>query len=221
VTGVWGVLEPYAFTLPDAFSGKASFIIRPRHPAPNMVWVEAVAVVFGFLAVWLTVRQHIACWPAGLVQVTLYVVIFYDARLYSDLILHVIYIGVQAYGWHHWLHGGRDDGELRVTSLTRGAVLAWAAVCMVGTVAWGSMMATWTDASFPYGDAFTTVTSLVAMWLQARKRIETWIFWIVVDVVAIVIYLAKGLYLTSGLYLAFLVLCVMGLAAWRKALVPA
>lgn len=184
-----------------------------------MLWIEATAVVFGFLAVWLTVRQHIACWPAGLVQVTLYVVIFYDARLYSDLILHVIYIGVQAYGWYHWLHGGRNDGALRVTRLSVPWIVGWALVCVAGTAAWGTAMASWTDASFPYGDAFTTVTSLVAMWLQARKHLETWVFWILVDVVAIGIYLAKALFLTSGLYLAFLVLCVLGFRAWRRALV--
>ena len=76
-------------------------------PGPHMNWIEAVAVVFGIVCVALTVRQSIWCWPAGLVQVTLYVYVFYGARLYSDMILHVIYIGVQVYGWHHWLHGAQ------------------------------------------------------------------------------------------------------------------
>ena len=183
--------------------------------------IEAIAVVFGLLAVWLTVRQHIACWPAGLVQVTLYVWIFYQVRLYSDLILHVIYIGVQIYGWYHWLHGGRDRSELPVTRLTATETGFWSAAALAGTAGWGYLMATTTDAAVPYGDAFTTAASLVAMWLQARKKLESWWFWIAVDVVAIVIYWYKALYLTSGLYLVFLGLCIAGIAAWKKTLVPA
>ena len=79
-------------------------------------------------------------------------------------------------------------------------------------------MATYTDASVPYGDAFTTVASLIAQWLMARKRVESWFFWISVDVVAIGIYWYKDLFLTSGLYAAFLVLAIVGLFAWRKSL---
>jgi nicotinamide mononucleotide transporter len=82
-------------------------------------------------------------------------------------------------------------------------------------------MATFTDASVPYGDAFTTVASLIAQWLMARKRLESWLFWISVDVIAIGIYWYKGLQLTSGLYAVFLVLATVGLFAWRRSLVPA
>lgn len=183
-----------------------------------MTWIEAIAVVFGLICVWLTIRQNIWCWPTGLVQVALYIIIFYRVKLYSDLILHVIYVVMQIYGWHHWLHGGKDRGTLPVSTLPFRAKLTWPCVAVVGTVVWGYLMATFTDASVPYGDAFTTVASLIAQWLMARKRLESWFFWISVDVVAIGIYWYKSLILTSGLYAVFLVLATMGLFSWRKSM---
>ena len=183
-----------------------------------MEWVEPVAAFFGLLAVILVVRQNIWCWPTGLVQVALYVFVFFQVKLYSDVILHMIYVVVQIYGWYHWLHGGTDHGELTVTRLSHRGLLAWIAVSIAGTVVWGYFMSQTTDAAIPYGDAFTTATSLIAMWLQARKRIETWYFWIAVDIIAIGIYYIKGLYWTSGLYVVFLVLCIAGLVAWQRSL---
>jgi len=183
-----------------------------------MLWIEAIAVVFGLLAVWFVVRQNIWCWPTGLVQVALYVFIFFQVKLYSDVILHLIYVVLQIYGWVHWLYGGEDRGELPVSRLAGQGLIMWILLTVIGTGVWGSVMARTTDAAVPYGDAFTTVASLIAMWLMARKQLENWHFWIAVDVVAIGIYLYKDLYLTSGLYVAFLVLSVVGLISWRRTL---
>jgi len=180
-----------------------------------MSQIEIVAVVFGLFAVWFTVRQNIWCWPMGLVQVSLYVVVFYQVKLYSDLILHVIYIGVQLFGWYHWLHGGRDHGKLTVSYLKPLQVGGWILVVAVGTALWGKLMGSLTDAAVPYGDAFTTTASLVAMWLQVQKKVESWAFWITVDVVAIAIYSYKELYPTTGLYVVFMGLSIMGWRQWR------
>jgi nicotinamide mononucleotide transporter len=181
-----------------------------------MTWIEIIAVVFGLLCVLLTIRQNIWCWPTGLVQVSLYIVIFHDAKLYSDLILHVIYVVLQVYGWYHWLYGGRERSKLPVTRMPSLHLGAWIAVCIAGTAVWGWFMATYTDAAVPYPDAFTTVASLVAQWLMARKKLASWYFWIAVDIVAINVYLYKALYPTAGLYAVFLVLATIGFFAWRK-----
>ncbi len=180
-----------------------------------MTWIEAIATLFGVLAVWLVVRRHIWCWPTGLVQVTLYVWIFWQVRLYSDMILHIVYIFMQLYGWHHWLHGGKERQELPVTRLsTKGWLWIW--VAAAGTALWGMAMARFTDAALPYLDAFTTVASLIAQWLTARKKLESWLWWIAVDVVAIFVYWIKALYLTTGLYVIFLGLATLGYIEWRK-----
>ncbi|TWT37983.1 Nicotinamide riboside transporter PnuC [Posidoniimonas corsicana] len=179
-----------------------------------MTPLEAIAVVCGLACVWLTVRQNIWCWPLGLAQVSIYIVIFYQAKLYSDTLLHIVYVGLQVYGWRHWLKGGLGGGPLRVSSLSGAAVCGWAGATLLVTAGWGWAMATWTDASLPYWDAYTTVASLAAQWLMIRKRVESWWFWISVDVVAIGVYAYKALYLTSGLYAVFLVMATLGLLAW-------
>jgi nicotinamide mononucleotide transporter len=183
-----------------------------------MTLIEAVAVIFGLTCVWLTIKQNIWCWPTGLVQVSLYIAIFYDAKLYSDLILHVIYVVLQLYGWYHWLYGGKNHSTLKVTRLQPMIFGVWGVICIGGTLILGGFMHHYTDAAVPYPDAFTTITSLIAQWLMARKKLESWWFWIAVDVVAINIYLYKHLFLTTGLYSVFLILAITGFFAWRKSL---
>jgi nicotinamide mononucleotide transporter len=102
-----------------------------------MTWIEAIAVVFGLVCVLLTIRQSIWCWPTGLVQVALYIFIFYRVRLYSKLVLHVIYVLLLVCGWYHWLHGGRDQGKLEVSRIPLGALVIWIAIVFASTGVWG------------------------------------------------------------------------------------
>jgi nicotinamide mononucleotide transporter len=177
-----------------------------------------VAVAFGVLAVWLTVRQNIWCWPTGLVNVGLYIFVFGQARLYADMGLQVVYVILCLYGWYEWLHGGEDRGVLRVSRSPRLQLMALG----LGGVAFATGLGTWlarhTDAAIPAWDASTTSFSLVAQYLQTRKRIENWILWIAVDVVYVGMYVYKQLYPTAGLYAVFLVLAVLGLRQWRGTL---
>jgi len=183
-----------------------------------MNWMEAVAVVFGVCAVALTIRQSLWCWPAGLVQVSLYVYVFYEARLYSDMVLHVIYVMLQIYGWYHWRHGASGK-TLPVSRLSAVEAAGWTAVIVVTAVIWGEGMIRYTNAAAPRADAFIAAASLVAQYLLAIKKIENWIIWIVVDIVAIAVYWSRDLQLTTGLYAIFLVLCVLGLIEWRRSYV--
>jgi nicotinamide mononucleotide transporter len=184
-----------------------------------MIWIESTATFFGLLCVWLTVRQNIWCWPTGLLQVVLYIFVFYDAKLYSDLILHIIYVVMQIYGWYHWLRGGSEHSTLKVSSQPVSHTAAWGLLAALGAIVWGYLMASFTDAAVPYWDAFIIATSLIAQWLMARKKIESWFYWITVDVVAIGVYLYKALYITTGLYSVFLFLVISGYFTWRKALI--
>lgn len=184
-----------------------------------MIWIESTATFFGLLCVWLTVRQNIWCWPTGLVQVVLYIFVFYDAKLYSDLILHIIYVIMQIYGWHHWLLGDKEHNSLKVSIQPLSHTAIWSLIAIFGAMVWGYIMASFTDAAVPYLDAFIVATSLIAQWLMARKKIESWFYWVTVDVVAIGVYLYKSLYITTGLYSVFLFLAISGYFTWRKALI--
>jgi nicotinamide mononucleotide transporter len=183
-----------------------------------MSLIELFAAICGFICVYLTIKENIWCWPVGLVQVALYIFIFYDAKLYSDVLLHIVYVFMQFYGWYYWLHGGKEQKEAQITELSK----SWFAFYIVGSglavILLGYGMASATDASFPYADAFTTVFSLSAQWLLSRKKLESWHFWIAVDCVAIFIYFQKSLYSTAILYGLFLGMAIAGLLRWRKTL---
>jgi nicotinamide mononucleotide transporter len=179
-----------------------------------MTWIEAIATFFGILSVWLTIRQRVWCWPTGLVQVFLYIFIFYDAKLYADVVLHVIYVALCVYGWISW-------SDPKASSFKVGNdnnMITWILVITGGTALWGYSLATFTDASVPYLDSFVVMASLVAQWLTAKKKLQSWYFWIIADILAVGVYAYKQLYFSSGLYLVFLVMAVAGYFAWRKAL---
>jgi nicotinamide mononucleotide transporter len=150
------------------------------------------------------------------VQVILYISVFYHAKLYSDLILHVVYVVLQLYGWYSWLYGGKNKTRLIVTRLPTINFIYWIVLGLCITAGWGYFMDNYTDADVPYGDGFIAVMSLIAQWLLTKKKLECWYFWIVVDVVAIGVYFYKHLYSTTGLYAIFLCLAAMGFLAWKK-----
>ncbi|EKD93350.1 MAG: hypothetical protein ACD_28C00163G0001 [uncultured bacterium] len=177
--------------------------------------IEIVATIFGLASVYFTVKQNIWCWPTGLVMVFLYIFIFYGAKLYSDALLQVIYIFMQIYGWYHWVYGDKERKSLPVSRLSHQQSRLWGLVAVVGTAGWGYFMINNTDASFPYADAFIVVLSLIAQWFLARKILESWVLWIIVDVVAVYVYFSKELYPTSILYIVFFFLAIKGLLEWK------
>lgn len=183
----------------------------------GMSWVELLATLFGLACVALYVVQNVWSWPTGLVQVCLYVWVFYQARLYSDVLLQLVYIVLQLYGWYHWARGGPGkDEELPISRLTRSGWVIWVAVAAGGTLALGFVMRRYTDAALPYWDAAIAAMSLVAQYLIARKVLENWLLWWAVDVLGVGVYFAKGLYPTTVLYAVFLGMAIAGWLAWRR-----
>jgi nicotinamide mononucleotide transporter len=178
--------------------------------------LEAAAVAFGIVSVYLSVRENIWSWPTGIVNVTLYIFVFFQARLYADMALQVIYIAISIYGWYEWLHGGRGRTALPISRGNRRLALRLAAIGVVSTAVIGTALARTTDAALPYLDSTTTVTSLIAQWMMARKILENWAVWVVVDVVYVGMFLFKELYLTALLYAVFLVLAAMGFVQWKR-----
>lgn len=183
-----------------------------------MSYYEIIGAAFGLVSVWLTVKENIWLWPTGLVSVCFYIVVFFQAKYYANMGLQVVFIALQIYGWYEWLHGGKNRGRLKIsrTDLKLGILLA--AIAVIATIVMGYLLATQTDALLPYWDSAATVLSLVAQWMLAKKLIENWTVWIVVDVITIGLGLYNKLFPTAALYVAFLVLAVIGLVEWRKTL---
>lgn len=180
--------------------------------------LEVIGVATGILAVWLTTREHVLCWPIGIVSVSLFIAVFYEARLYGAMGLQAAYVVLALYGWYSWLRGGPGHGALHVS---RTPVLAWPVLAGAGLAAAGLLggwLALRTDAALPWTDATTTSVSLVAQFMQTRKWIENWLLWLVVDLVYVAMYLSQGLSLTAVLYAVYLGLAVLGWKQWAESL---
>lgn len=183
-----------------------------------MNWLEWIAAGLGVVNVALVVRRSVWNYPFGLAMVSLYFFVFTEARLYSDALLQIFFVAVNLYGWWNWLEARKATGEVPVGVMRWNARLLWiggtAAACLI----WGLGMARFTDAAAPMIDAAIAGTSVAAQILLARRRIENWLLWILVDLVAAPLFWSRGLFYTSGLYALFLLLSVAGLIGWSRQL---
>lgn len=180
--------------------------------------LEAVAVLFGIVSVFLSVRENIWSWPTAIVNVSLYFALFYQSGLYSDMGLQAVYLGLSVYGWYEWLYGGKGRTALTVSRTPRRLGMALSAIAIVLWATLGRLTSRLPGVALPYLDAGTTTTSLMAQWMMTRKLLENWVLWVIVDVVYIGMFIFKGLYLTAFNYAVYLVLATMGFFAWRKSL---
>jgi nicotinamide mononucleotide transporter len=181
-------------------------------------WAEAVGFATGGACVWLAVRQHVWTWPIGLANNVAFLVLFWQARLFADAGLQLVYFALGAYGWWNWLRGGDGRSGLAVTRVRGREWLALAVAVPLGT--WGLREVLLTaNGAAPLGDALTTTLSLAAQFLMCRKRLEHWWVWVAADAIYVPLYLGRDLPLTAALYGVFLVMCVAGwrewLARWR------
>jgi nicotinamide mononucleotide transporter len=180
--------------------------------------LEWVAAGLGVINVVLVVRRSVWNYPFGLAMVALYFFVFFEARLYSDALLQIFFFVVQLYGWVNWVKARTAAGEVPVGWLTPRARIGWALGTALASLVWGLGMARYTNAAAPIIDAFIAGASISAQILMARRMIENWAVWILVDIVAVGLYFSRQLYPTSGLYLLFLLLSIAGLIGWRRAL---
>jgi len=183
-----------------------------------MSWLEWVAAALGVINVALVVRRSVWNYPFGLAMVSLYFFVFFEARLYSDALLQIFFFVVQLYGWANWVRARSASGDVPVGWLTARERIGWVLGTALASLAWGLLMARYTNAAAPIVDAFIAGASISAQILMARRRIENWVAWILVDLVAIGLYFSRDLYPTSALYFLFLLLCVAGLIGWRRAM---
>jgi nicotinamide mononucleotide transporter len=180
--------------------------------------IEWIAAVLGLVNVALVVRRSVWNYPFAIAMVSLYFFVFWEAKLYSDALLQIFFLVINLYGWANWLRSKHQAGEVLVGVMTPGERALWLGVTGLASVAWGWVMMTYTDAAAPVWDALIAGGSVAAQILQARRRVESWILWIAVDLIAIPLYFSRDLVATSALYAVFLVLSIMGLMSWWRAL---
>ena len=177
--------------------------------------LELYGLIFGIACVYLNLKENIWAWPTGIVSVALFCFIFWQAKLYGDFGLHIIYVVLGFYGWYNWLYGGAKSNALAINKSTKVELAILGIVGLFATGILGYFLSK-TDAAYPYWDATTTVFSLIAQYQLTQKRIENWLVWVGVDVLCIGIYFAKGLHITTALYVAYLLLATAGWFNWKK-----
>ncbi len=179
---------------------------------------EGVAIAMAIAYLVLAIRQSIWCWPCACISTAIYVHLFIDARLYMESVLNLFYLGMAVYGWYAWLQGRHGETELPVTSWAfRRHAIAIGLVALVATLN-GYLLQRYSDAVYPYVDSMTTWGAIWATWLVARKILENWVYWLVIDGASVAIYWLRGLEHTAALYLLYVLLIPVGYLSWRRAM---
>ncbi|MBD3648042.1 MAG: nicotinamide mononucleotide transporter [Pseudomonadales bacterium] len=181
---------------------------------------EPIGTVLGFVIVLCLIRQNLWAWPLGIVYVAVSVSVLLEARLYANLVLHVAaFLPMNIYGWYYWIFGKKEDQqELPVTRSSWTLLIGLVLVCAVCTAALGTFFLRYTDAALPYWDNALFVSSIVTMWLTARKKIENWVAWFIIDVVSVGVYWTQGLHFYAFLYFIYLGMAVAGWMSWQKSM---
>ena len=178
--------------------------------------LEIAAALLGVINVVLVVRRSTWNYPFGIVMVALYFFVFAHAKLYSDALLQIFFFVIQIYGWWAWYHAKQVDHGVEVRWMRWRERLPWIAGTLAAGLLWGTGMARFTDAAAPYVDATTAGLSVTAQVLQSLRRVESWVLWICVDLIALGLFTWRGLLVTTGLYGLFLILAIVGLIEWRR-----
>ncbi|WP_341712593.1 nicotinamide riboside transporter PnuC [Erythrobacter sp.] len=179
--------------------------------------LELIAVALGLANVGLLVRRSMWNYPFGMAMVTLYALIFFEAKLYGEAGLQGFFFVVQGWGWYLWARAGGLEHAVAVRWMGWPARIASLVLVGLVTIGLGTLMHRLTDAAMPFADAAITGASVVAQVLLSVRRIENWILWIAIDIGSIALYIQRDLQLTAGLYCAFLVLATLGLFEWIRA----
>jgi nicotinamide mononucleotide transporter len=182
-------------------------------------YIEVLGVVFSLFYLYFSIRQNILLWPMGIISALLYMLVFFQSKFYADMALNGYYFVISIYGWIFWRRSTNEGNVLPVTRLQPRLALALLVITAGGFVVIGFILSRYTDSPIPWWDAFTTALSFTATWMLARKILEHWILWIVVDLVSMGLYLYRGLYPTLLLFGIYTTMAVIGYIQWRKSYV--
>ena len=179
------------------------------------VW-EAAAVVLGICYLLLAVRELIWCWYAAFASTAIYLFLFWDVNLLMESGLQIYYLAMAVYGWWQWQHGDSSDGKLRISRWPPRVHFFVITAVLLISAASGLLLREYSTAALPFLDSFTTWGAVLTTWMVAKKVLENWLYWLVIDSVSIYLYVDRELYLTAGLFAAYILIAVFGFIAWLK-----
>jgi nicotinamide mononucleotide transporter len=177
--------------------------------------LEIAANVFVAAAIFLAGRNNVHTWWTGIVGCTLFALVFYEVKLYADVILQIFFVLTSIVGWYRWLRG--NSGQELDVRFSKPAFLAVSAVlAVVAAGGYGMLLHAFTDAYAPFLDSMVLVFSVLGQFLMMDRRVENWWAWLLVNTIAVPLYASRGLYLTAALYAAFWINAVVSLARWKE-----
>jgi nicotinamide mononucleotide transporter len=182
-------------------------------------WVEIVGAILGVLYVFLSVKQNVLTWLMGLLSSVLYIYVFLDTGFYADMALQFYYVWISVYGWIIWVKGNpTNHGKeaLPVITSSKKMICILISISLILWVLIWFILKQFTNSPVPVGDSFITSLSIVATWMLARKVIEHWLVWIIVDIISIALFIYKGLFPTTILYAIYTVAAIWGYFEWKK-----
>ena len=179
----------------------------------NWTAIESIAVFFSIIYVILASKEIIWCWAAGGIVALLYIYICLFTQLYAETALHIFYLCMSFYGYYNWK---KNTNSLKITSWNIKKNTIVLACGSIITFFLGFYLTTYTNASIPITDSFTTIFSIIATYMVIQKVLENWLYWIIIDVVSVHIYLSKDLHLTALLFVAYTIIAVFGYFSWIK-----
>lgn len=179
-------------------------------------YVEICGTISGFLYLGFSIRQHPLTWPVGLLNAVFYIFVFFSSKIYADMMLQFYYVAISIYGWWCWYHGSASGKVLEVTKTKQALWLKLTIYFLLLFLAISFVLIRFTDSQVPFWDSVTTSLSILATWMLARKKIEHWLVWVIVDAISIGLFIVKGLYPTTLLFTVYTILAVYGYFEWKR-----
>ena len=182
----------------------------------NPILMEITAVVFATIYLLLAVKQDVRCWYAAIFSSFLYFFIMMSANLYMEAYLQIFYIIMAIYGWFQWNTISEDKSKFIVRTWSiKQHLIVISSVISLAYIS-GSLLNIYTEAALPFIDALTTWGAIIATYMVAKKLLENWIYWFVIDSISVLLFMSRGLYLTSVLFFVYLIIIYFGYKSWTK-----
>ena len=179
-------------------------------------WLESTAVIFAILYLILAVKQNILCWTAGIISSILYFFIMQTAGLYMEACLQVFYVAMGIYGWSQWRVSDAKHSSFVVNTWSKYEHVSAISIILALSLLSGCLLERFTDAALPFLDALVTWGAVVATYMVAKKLLENWIYWFVIDATSIFLFIERGLWLSAILFATYLVIIFFGYQSWNK-----
>ena len=182
-------------------------------------WIEIAGVFISLIYLYFSIKQKILLWPFGILSALFYIIIYFNAKFYADMGLQVYYFFISIYGWISWSSANSSSSQDENRGVRNTSKKQWLILTIVALAAWLILfwiLTRFTDSEIPGWDALTTAASIVATWMLAKKLIEHWLLWIIIDLISMALYIYKGLFPTSALFAVYTIMAFVGYISWRK-----